>query len=303
MSHSQQASRPEPSRIPGSLSLVLPAHNEEANIGIVVEQALDVLPRFTDTFEIIVVDDGSRDGTRAILQELATAHPEVKPVHHEVNRGYGGALVSGFNATSCDFVMFMDSDRQFDINDLALLSPFIGSFDIVAGFRRERSDPLHRRVNAEVFNTVVRALYGVHMRDIDCAFKVFRGDMLRAIPLTSSGALINTEMQARLRRKGATLQQVAVNHYPRVAGTATGANLRVIAHAMRETLTLWWSMHRYRGRGEEIRRRPTAIATDTVGAVGHLGARTVSHLAHRRPASPEPVPVPADDAERPSGTP
>ncbi|HEV2529745.1 MAG TPA: glycosyltransferase family 2 protein [Thermomicrobiales bacterium] len=276
---------PEAVRIPGSLSLVLPAHNEQENIGIVVRQALEVLPRFTDEFEIIVVNDGSRDDTARIIDELAASHPQVRPIHHEVNRGYGGALVSGFAATTGDFVMFMDSDRQFDLNDLALLSPFVDHFDIVAGFRRERNDPLHRRINAEVFNTVVRALYGVHMRDIDCAFKVFRGDLLRSISLTSSGALINTEMQAKLRRKGATLQQVAVHHYPRVAGEATGANLRVIGRAMRETLTLWWSMHRYRSR-DEIRRRPTAIATDTVGAVGHLGARTVGHLAHRKPAEP-----------------
>ena len=193
---------PEPVRIGGSLSLVMPAHNEQENIGIVVQQALEVLPRFADKFEIIIVNDGSRDGTARIVDELAAAHPQVRPVHHKVNRGYGGALVSGFGATTGDYVMFMDSDRQFDLNDLALLSPFVGHFDIVAGFRRERNDPLHRRVNAEVFNTVVRALYGVHMRDIDCAFKIFRGDLLRSITLTSSGALINTEMQARLRRKG-----------------------------------------------------------------------------------------------------
>lgn len=272
----------EPSRIPGSLSLVLPAHNEEENIGLVVDQALTVLPRFTDDFEVIVVNDGSRDRTGQIIDDLAATHTQVRPIHHKVNRGYGGALVSGFEASRGEYVMFMDADRQFDLNDLALLSPFVGSFDIVAGFRRERNDPLHRRINAEVFNTIVRALYGVHMRDIDCAFKVFRGDLLRSITLTSSGALINTEMQAKLRRKGATLQQVAVNHYPRVAGTATGANLRVIARAMRETFSLWWSMHRYRGK-DEIRRRPAAVAQDTVGAVGHLGARTVSHIAHRRP--------------------
>ena len=293
---SQLNSRPEPSRIPGSLSLVLPAHNEEENIGLVVDQAIAVLPQFTDDFEIVVVDDGSRDRTRQILDDLAATHPQVRPVYHDVNQGYGGALVSGFNASTGDYVMFMDSDRQFDIRDLALLSPFVGAFDIVAGFRRERNDPLYRRVNAEVFNTVVRALYGVHMRDIDCAFKVFRGDLLRGITLTSSGALINTEMQAKLRRKGATLQQVAVNHYPRVAGTATGANLGVIAHAMKETLILWWSMHRYRSRGEEIRRRPTAIATDTAGAVGHLGVRTVSHIARRRSGAAGP------ETERPTST-
>lgn len=274
--------RPAPTRIPGSLSLVLPAHNEEANIELVINRALETVPRFTDAFEIVVVDDGSRDRTAEILDRLASEHPEVRPIHHKVNRGYGGALITGFKATTGDHVMFMDSDRQFDIADLALLSPFVESFDIVAGFRRERNDPLHRRINAEIFNTVVRALYGVHMRDIDCAFKVFDGPLLRSIELTSGGALINTEMQAKLRRRGATLQQVAVNHYPRVAGTATGANLRVIARAMGETLSLWWRMHSYRSRGQEIRRRPQQIAGDTVGAVGHLGARTVGHLTSRR---------------------
>ena len=154
-------------RIPGSLSLVLPAHNEEANIGIVVAEALAVLPRFADEFEIIVVDDGSRDATGRIVDELARAHPPVRAVHHRVNRGYGAALTSGFKASTGDYVMFMDADRQFDIADLALLSPFVADFDIVAGFRMERNDPFHRRVFAEVFNVAVRVLFGVHLRDID----------------------------------------------------------------------------------------------------------------------------------------
>lgn len=232
-------------RIPGSLSLVLPVHNEEANIEIVIKDALAVLPRFTDRFEIIPVNDGSRDNSGRILAELAAAHPEVKPVEHKVNRGYGAALTSGFRAATGDFVMFMDSDRQFDIADLELLAPLVGRFDIVAGFRMERNDPLHRRVFAEIFNVTVRILFGVHLRDIDCAFKVFRGDLLRSIDLTAPGALINTEMQAKLRRQGATLSQVGVHHYPRVAGTATGGNPRVIARAMKETLILFWRMRRY----------------------------------------------------------
>lgn len=268
-------------RIPGSLSLVLPAHNEAENIEIVVRRALDVLPLFTDEFEIIVVNDGSKDRTPEIINELAAEFPQVKPVHHDVNRGYGGALISGFNASTGDYVMFMDSDRQFDIADLALLSPFVSKFDIVAGFRRERNDPLHRRVNAEIFNTAVRILFGIHLRDIDCAFKIFRGDLLRSIKLTTSGALINTEMQAKLRRKGATLQQVAVHHYPRVAGTASGGNLRVIFKAMFETLALFWAMHSYRAPKEEIRRKPHQVALDTAGAAGHIGARTASHIARR----------------------
>lgn len=232
-------------RIPGSLSLVLPVHNEEANIGIVIDRALEVLPRYASNFEIIPVNDGSRDNSAGILADYAVAHPEVKPVTHKVNRGYGAALTSGFRAATGDFVMFMDADRQFDIADLALLAPFIGRFDIVAGFRMERNDPLHRRVFAEVFNVTVRILFGVHLRDIDCAFKVFRGDLLRSIELTAPGALINTEMQAKFRRQGATLEQVGVHHYPRVAGTATGGNPRVIARAMKETLLLWWRMRDY----------------------------------------------------------
>lgn len=234
-----------PARIPGSLSLVLPAHNEEANISLVVARALEVLPLYTDRFEVIPVNDGSRDGTAAIVDHLAKTHPEVKPVHHKVNRGYGAALTTGFHAATSDYVMFMDADRQFDIADIALLAPFVGKFDIVAGFRMERNDPLHRRIFAEVFNVTVRFLFGVHLRDIDCAFKIFRGDLLRSIELTAPGALINTEMQAKLRRQGATLEQIGVHHYPRVAGTATGGNPRVIARAMKETLLLWWRMRSY----------------------------------------------------------
>ena len=165
---------------------------------------------------------------------------------HGRNRGYGAALTSGFGASTGDFVMFMDADRQFDIRDLRLLAPFAGEYDIVAGFRMERSDPLHRRVLAEMFNVSVRVLFGVHLRDIDCAFKLFRGDLLRGLPLTAPGALINTEIQAKARRQGARLQQVGVHHYPRVAGEATGGSPRVILRAMGETLALWWRMRTYR---------------------------------------------------------
>ena len=237
---------PAVQRLPGSLSLVLPAFNEEDNIGQVTREALTALPRFTDEFQIIVVDDGSRDRTAEIVTALARQDQRVRLVRHDRNRGYGAALVSGFNATSGDYVMFMDADRQFDINDLRLLVPFASDYDIVAGFRMERNDPLHRRVFAETFNVAVRVLFGVHMRDIDCAFKLFRGDLLRSLPLTAPGALINTEIQAKARRQKARVQQVGVHHYPRVAGSPTGGNPRVILRAMRETLVLWWKMRFYR---------------------------------------------------------
>jgi glycosyltransferase involved in cell wall biosynthesis len=235
----------EPVRIVGSLSLVLPAHNEAENIEIVVERALEVLPKYTSEFEIVVVNDGSRDSTGAIIDRLAANDRRVRALHHSKNRGYGAALTTGFEATVSDFVMFMDADRQFDIADLGLLSPFVGKFDIVAGFRKERQDEFHRKLFAETFNLVVRMLFGVHMRDIDTAFKIFRGDMLRSLELSAPGALINTEMQAKLRRQGASLVQIGVNHYPRVAGSATGGNPRVIARAMKETVRLWWQMRSY----------------------------------------------------------
>ena len=234
------------SRLAGSLSLVLPAYNEEANIDVVVGDALAVLPTFADEFEIIVVDDGSRDRTGAIVSRLAAADHRVRLVSHPRNRGYGAALTSGFRVSRGDFVMFMDADRQFDIAELRLLTPFAAEYDIVAGFRMERHDPLHRRVFAEIFNVSVRMLFGVHLRDIDCAFKLFRGDLLRGLPLSAPGALINTEIQAKARRQGARLQQVGVHHYPRIAGEATGGSPRVIFRAMRETLALWWRMRGYR---------------------------------------------------------
>jgi glycosyltransferase involved in cell wall biosynthesis len=233
-------------RLAGSLSLVLPAFNEEENIAEVTREALVTLPRFADAFQIIIVDDGSRDRTAEVAEQIARADPRVRVIRHQRNRGYGAALVTGFKATNGDYVMFMDADRQFDINDLRVLTPFASDFDIVAGFRMERNDPLHRRVFAEMFNVVVRVLFGVHMRDIDCAFKLFRGDLLRSLPLSAPGALINTEIQAKARRQKARVQQVGVHHYPRVAGSPTGGNPRVILRAMRETLVLWWKMRFYR---------------------------------------------------------
>lgn len=269
-------------RLNGSLSLVLPAHNEAENIVIVAEQALRTLPKFTDDFEVIIVNDGSKDATGALIDDFARRDSRVKPIHHRVNRGYGGALTSGFTAATGDYVMFMDSDRQFDINDLALLTPFASRFDIVAGFRKERHDPFVRRLNAFVFNLAVRVLFGIHLYDIDCAFKLFRGDLLRSMTLTAPGALINTEIQAKARRQGATLEQVGVHHYPRVAGTATGGNWRVIARAMRETILLWWRMHFYQPPTTSPSPRPPYMFGDAVVAVGtFLGLGAIKSAVRR----------------------
>lgn len=284
MSHTTASAPTGPTvPIPGSLSLVLPAHNEAENIEIVVRRAIAILPRYTEDFEIIVVNDGSRDQTPKIIDRLAREDERIRPVHHPRNRGYGGALKSGFSASTKTYVMFMDADRQFDIADIRLLSPFVPLFDIVAGFRMERSDPIHRRINAEIFNIAVRVLFGVHMRDLDCAFKVFRGELLRSLELTSSGALINAEIQAKLRRQGATLVQVGVPHHPRVAGQATGGSMRVILRAMRETVVLWLRMHRYQPPESAPAPRPYyALGDALIGAGALSGLSMLTRIVRRK---------------------
>jgi glycosyltransferase involved in cell wall biosynthesis len=269
-------------QIPGKLSLVLPAHNEEGNIEIVVRDALATLPDYAPDFEVIVVNDGSRDGTGAIIDRLHREDERVVAIHHPANKGYGGALKSGFTASTGAFVMFMDADRQFDIRDIRLLAPFVDLFDIVAGFRMERSDPIHRRINAEIFNLAVRVLFGVHMRDLDCAFKIFRGDQIRSLRLTTSGALINAEIQSKLRRQGATLVQVGVPHHPRVAGQATGGDMKVILKAMRETISLWIRMHRYQPPQSADNPRPYYPLGDVLIAAGTAMAAMVVGRVRRR---------------------
>jgi len=224
------------------LSLVLPAHNEAENIEAVVRRALDVLPRVVRDVEIIVVNDGSRDETGAIIDRLASEHQEVHAVHHPVNRGYGAALTSGFRAATGDSIMFMDSDRQFDIADINALLPYVPYYDIVAGYRIQRRDPFYRRLYGKLFGIVVLILFRVHLRDTDCAFKIYRADLLNTIELTTPGALINTEMLARSKRRGATIVEVGVNHYPRYAGESSGGSPKVVFRAMGETIRLWFRL-------------------------------------------------------------
>ncbi|MDB5078600.1 MAG: Dolichol-phosphate mannosyltransferase [Chloroflexi bacterium] len=232
--------------VDGMLSLILPAYNEEANIEIVVNEALEELPRNFKSFEIIVVDDGSKDQTPQIVDRLAAARPElIKAIHHRPNRGYGAALTSGFKAAQGDYLMFMDSDRQFKPADLKLLVPYVGKADIIAGYRKKRNDPFYRFLIGYTFNTIVTVLFGIHLRDIDCGFKIFKADMLKSMELTSPGALINTEIHAKAQRQGGSIIEVGVNHYPRLVGHQSGANIKVILRAMRETLALWGRMRFY----------------------------------------------------------
>jgi glycosyltransferase involved in cell wall biosynthesis len=222
-----------------ALSLFYPMHNEEENIEEAVRRARIALPKFADRYEIILVDDGSRDRTGELADRLAAAHPEVRVVHHPHNRGYGGALRSGIAASRYPWIFYTDGDNQFDLDEIALLLPLRHEHEIVTGYRIARRDPLHRRINGHLFNVFVRALFGVRVRDVDCAFKLYRASIFEGMELRSSGAPIDLEILARARRRGARIAEVGVHHYPREFGEQSGANLAVIVRAFRELFHLW----------------------------------------------------------------
>jgi glycosyltransferase involved in cell wall biosynthesis len=228
------------------LSLILPAYNEEANIEAVVKEALEEVPKSFERFEIIVVDDGSKDMTGEIADRLAAQHPDnVRVIHHHPNKGYGAALTTGFTAAEGDYLMFMDSDQQFKAEDIRLLAPYVTKADIIAGYRKKRNDPFYRFLIGYTFNTIVTILFGIHLRDIDCGFKIFKADVLKNMQLTSPGALINTEIHAKAQRQGRSIIEVGVNHYARLVGEQSGASIRVITRAMKETIMLWLRMKSY----------------------------------------------------------
>lgn len=217
-----------------SISLVFPAYNEEENIARLVEQAKASASALFDDFEIIVVNDGSHDRTGEIIDELSQHEPTLLPIHHEVNKGYGATLRTGFDAASKDLLFFSDSDLQFDLTEIRHLMEWIGDHDIVAGYRADRADPVIRRFNAWGWNMLVRMFLGLKIKDIDCAFKLFRRCVFDDIRLESVGAMINTEILAMANWQEMRLKEIPVNHYPRTAGEQTGANIRVILKAIYE---------------------------------------------------------------------
>jgi glycosyltransferase involved in cell wall biosynthesis len=224
---------------PVTLSVIFPAFNEEANIRYTVEAARLVLPKLAQAWEIILVNDGSRDATTPMCDELAEQYLEVRAIHHVENRGYGAALKSGILAARYDYIFFTDSDGQFDLQELENLIEWAGHYDIVTGYRAKRQDPPHRLINAWGWKTLVRMVLGVKVRDIDCAFKIFQRSVFDRVQIRSVGAMVNTEILAQANSFGMRIHEVKVSHYPRRAGKPSGANLRVIAKAFRELFRLW----------------------------------------------------------------
>lgn len=219
---------------PFSISLVLPAHDEAKNIGKLLSQAQTVLPRIAKEHEIIVVDDGSRDETARVV----TQFNNIRLLRHERNRGYGAALRTGLRSARMEWIFFTDADNQFDLQDLTELLAASKGADIVAGYRSPRRDPWGRRLLGWAWGRIVRGLYGLNVRDVDCAFKLFRREVLAEIPIESVGAFVNTEILVRASAAGFRIHQIPVRHFPRRAGSPSGARLRVIFRAARELFAL-----------------------------------------------------------------
>jgi glycosyltransferase involved in cell wall biosynthesis len=247
-----------PQRVAG-LSYFFPAHNEAANLRELVAEALMTLPDLADRYEIVIVDDGSKDATPAIADELAAAHPEVRAIHHPTNLGYGAALRTGFAASRHRLIAFTDGDRQFHVADIGRLTARLGAPDhpdVVVGYRIQRADPLVRTVYASLYRLANRIFFGLAVRDVDCASKLFRREALEGIAVESAGAFFSAELLIKLRARGRRVAEVGVSHYPRTAGSPTGAKPQVVLRAVRDfwslRLRLWASPRATLRRGSPI---------------------------------------------------
>jgi glycosyltransferase involved in cell wall biosynthesis len=221
------------------LTIILPAYNEEANIGRAVNRALAVLPDMAKQYEVIVVNDGSRDKTGEVAQTLACKHyPHVRLLNHKQNQGYGAGLRTGFAAARYDLVFFTDSDNQFDISELKHFLPLMRQYDIVTGFRVYRYDPVLRCMVSWIYNRLVGVLFRLRVRDVDCAFKLFRKEAIDKIAPQCNNFFASTEILARGRKWNYRIAEKGVRHYPRLAGETT-VRASDIPRTLREISRMW----------------------------------------------------------------
>jgi glycosyltransferase involved in cell wall biosynthesis len=228
-----------------SISLVLPAYNEADNIEPMMDEAIPALEACSDDYEIIVVDDGSADDTAAVTKRLMQASPHLRLVQHEVNKGFGAAVLTGFSSASKDWIFYTDADRQFVLGELETFLPLMDQADLIAGYRAPRRDPFLRVLYGKGWSMLCTLFFGYTVRDVDCAFKLFRREIIENLgdKIDSRGATFSIEWLARAKRAGYRFEELPVTHRPRVAGSQTGANMDVIIRAFRELvnfrLQLW----------------------------------------------------------------
>jgi glycosyltransferase involved in cell wall biosynthesis len=225
------------------LSVFFPAYNDSGTIASLVITALHSARGLTPDCEIIVVNDGSADATAAIVDELARTYPEVRAVHHERNRGYGGALRSGFAAATKDLVFYTDGDAQYDPAEMALLwERFDSSVDLVNGYKISRSDPLHRVVIGRVYHHTVKLLFGLKVRDVDCDFRLMRRSIFDTVRLEKNSGVICLEMMKKIQDAGFRIVEVPVHHYHRAYGRSQFFNFRRLAKTALDVARLWYEL-------------------------------------------------------------
>ena len=227
------------------LTFFFPAFNEEENVESTVARALAKIGPLVESLEVLIVDDGSTDRTPQLADALAAGDSRVR-AFHQSNRGYGGALRAGFEHAAGDLIGFSDGDLQFDLAEMSILLERLRAasrpVDAVIGYRRRRRDPVHRVLIAKTYNAIVSVLFGLRVRDIDCAMKLFRREVFVDLPLGAEGPFLSAELLIKLRARDVRVAQVGVTHYPRPAGTNTGASFAKILRTLRDIGRLRWAL-------------------------------------------------------------
>jgi glycosyltransferase involved in cell wall biosynthesis len=221
------------------LTIILPAHNEAGNVERVVSSLMKAMTSTGWDFLILIVNDGSQDQTGQICENLSRTHPCIRCVHHDRNRGYGGALISGFKSAEGTHVGIMDGDDQFDAGDLVRLISYAGSFDVVVGYRRRRADPSGRRIMGQTWTLIGRVLFDIPVRDLNCGLKIFRRSIMDGLTLRCVGPGINLEIMAQIAAAGIRIKEVDCSHYPRTIGNQSGGSLRAIKKAIPELVSVF----------------------------------------------------------------
>jgi glycosyltransferase involved in cell wall biosynthesis len=227
------------------ISAFFPAYNEAQNVGELAKKTSKVLAGICEDYEVIVVNDGSKDNTIEVVTQIMREDKHVKIINHEKNKGYGAAVKTGLYAAKLEWVFFTDGDGQFDVSEIPLLVELTKTCDLAVGYRIKRADPMIRRINAFMWGSLVKLLLRFKVRDVDCAFKLIKKEIIDRAGLESDGALISTELLAKAVKMGYKIGEAGVHHYPRRAGTQTGAKIKVIVKAFIELFKFYGKMKKW----------------------------------------------------------